>query len=415
MLTIFYPEIAQMVLQYPAGIRGFQIPGEAVPSLIVKMLQQYLLTAKMNQGFKVYIVPLDVAGIQTIGLMTAFFEDAESPLTVWTPLSNDATSKSIIATLLGSQLKVHLFDEHDRELLGYEATVHISPEAKRTLNDAKLYDLAHDVVHELAEAATIWFATRTEQHDAEAIAIKFDKPIFPEETVIMDMNPERYSFHGGQGFNRSVLVKTEPGYFQEIDIILLLQRVLSVDQIYHAPKRVYDGEEIADIIVITDDICLLIQAKDSQNTEEILKNTLERKRSRAVKQLKGGIAQAKGAIGYLERIQPLRMLIDDKEIEIDLGRRQILSLIVVREFFTDSYSEYSEHLFGLFKKIDLPCIALDYAELHNWTSFCEDVDEFSRAYFEVFNFALEHGEYPRLRFGMRDLYRKDGSFKFDER
>jgi hypothetical protein len=228
------------------------------------------------------------------------------------------------------------------------------------------------------------------------------------------MRHHRYAFHGGKGFGHTTLVKTEPGQFQEIDIILLLQRIFSPSQIYHAPKRIYDKEEIADIIVINDDVCIIVQAKDSPNTEKMLRNSLERKQLKALKQLREGIGQASGAIGYLDRIQPLKMLIDDEELEIDLGERQILSLIVVRELFDNGFDEYSDLLFGLFDKINLPCIALDYAELHRYTSYCEDASEFIRSYFEVFDYALQNGIFARLRFGMSDLFNQDGSFKFDK-
>ena len=413
MFSVFHPEIAQEALRYPAGIQGFRIRGEPTPFFIVKMLHQYLLTAKMNKGFKVYVVPLNVSGIVTVGLITAFFEDPESPLTVWTPLANEPASKELVAALLSGELKVHLFDEHNRELLGYAASVDIPLKAKVLLAYAKLYDLSHQTAHELSDAAEAWFSTRTPQEDAEAISIRFDEPLFPEEMEIMDMHHHRYSFHGSKGFSQMSLVKTEPGQFQEIDVILLLQRIFHPHQIFHAPKRVYDREEIADVIVITDELCLIIQAKDSPNTEKMLQNSLERKHLKALKQLKEGMRQASGAIGYLDRIRPFRMLIDDRVIELDLGNRQILSLIVVRELFQDSYADYSRLLFDLFKQIDLPCIALDYAELHRYTSYCEGADEFINAYFQVFDFARENGQFPRLRFGVKDLFRQDGSFKFD--
>lgn len=414
MFTMLYPEIAEDVLRLPGGVHGFHIEGESAPFFIIKMLHQYLLTAKMNSGFKVYVVPLNVSGIVTVGLMTAFFDDPDNPLTIWTPLANESASKEIVATLLSSELRVYLFDEHNREFLGYSASVEAPQKAMELLKNAKFYALTHRAAHELGAAATAWFGTRTRLEDADAISINFDEPLYPETVDIMDMRHHHYAFHGSKGFGHTTLVKTEPGEFQEIDIILLLQRIFPPSQIYHAPKRIYDKEEIADIVVINDDVCIIVQAKDSPNTEKMLQNSLERKQLKALKQLKEGIGQAAGAIGYLDRIRPLKMLIDDKELEIDLGKRQILSLIVVRELFDNSYDEYSELLFGLFDKINLPCIALDYAELHRYTSYCEDANEFVRSYFEVFDFALENGEFPRLRFGMNDLFNQDGSFKFDK-
>jgi hypothetical protein len=413
MLTVIHPEIAQVALRYPHGIHGLHIHGEPKAILVVKMLHQYLLTAKINSGFKIYVVPLDVSGVVTIGFMTAFFDDPDNPLTLWTPLANDSASKELVAVLLAGELKVHLFDEHNRELLGYSAKAETSLNAKVLLEHAKLHDLSHEVANKLSEAAQNWFGTRTPREDAEAISIEFGEPLFPEEIVIMDMRFDRYKFHGSKGFSHMSLVKTEPGQFQEIDIILLLQRIFRPDQIYYAPKRIYDKEEIADVVVITDDVCLIVQAKDSPNTEKMLQNSLDRKCRKAQKQLKEGLTQASGAIGYLDRVQPFRMHIDDHEVELDLGNRQILSLIVVRELFQDDYAEYSKELFDLYDRINLPCIALDYSELHTYTSYCEDADEFIRAYFEVFDFALENGQFPRLRFGMRSLHRGDGSFKFD--
>lgn len=345
--------------------------------------------------------------------MTAFFDDPDNPLSLWTPLASDPASKALVTALLAGELMIHLFDEHNRELLGYSAKAEIPLKAKVLLEHAKFHDLSHETAYELSKAAQNWFSTRTPKEDAEAISIEFGEPLFPEEMGIMDMRFDRYKFHGSKGFSHTSLVKTEPGQFQEIDIILLLQRIFRQDQIFYAPKRIYDKEEIADIVVITDDVCLIVQAKDSPNTEKMLQNSLDRKRLKAQKQLKDGIAQVSGAIGYLDRVQPFRMFIDEHEIELDLGKRQILSLIVVRELFQDSYAEYSKELFDLHDRINLPCIALDYPELHTYTSFCEDADEFIRAYFEVFDFALANGHFPRLRFGIKNLHREDGSFKFD--
>jgi hypothetical protein len=105
------------------------------------LIAKTLLAAKMNKGFKVYVVPLNVSGIVTVGLISAFFEDPESPLTVWTPLANEPATKGLIAALLSGELKVHLFDEH--ELLGYAASVDVPLKARMLLEHAKLHDRSH--------------------------------------------------------------------------------------------------------------------------------------------------------------------------------------------------------------------------------------------------------------------------------
>jgi len=70
---------------------------------------------------------------------------------------------------------------------------------------------------------------------------------------------------------------------QEHDIVFLLQRIFWPDQIYLGPRRTTDQEEIADVVVITDRHVLLIQAKSSPNTEQVLHNTIIRKKATATK------------------------------------------------------------------------------------------------------------------------------------
>ncbi|EQD75981.1 hypothetical protein B1A_03529 [mine drainage metagenome] len=96
------------------------------------------------------------------------------------------------------------------------------------------------------------------------------------------------------------------------------------------------------------------------------------------------------------------MLVDGTEVAIDVGKRNVLSLAVVRELFIDMYDDYSRALFDFFNDIELPCIALDYGELHQYTTFCRQEASFLGAYFEVFDKAREFGSFPKLRFGLRD-------------
>jgi len=400
------------VLSYPIGLYFFRMRGESFPYLIIKALHQFILSAKMAGGLKIYVVPVSHKGVETIGLISTFFDDADSPLTIWTHLTDDEYCRSLISALFQGELAVHMFDEHDRELLGYSASVEVPLKSKMMLEHAKLYPLDHEVAHSLCECGLKWFGLRTAIDDLDAISIKFTRPFYEENRVVVDQRPEFFRFHGSKGFSKTTLIKEEPGLFQELDIILLLQKIFKPEEIYHAPLRHYDKEEIADVMVITETECILIQAKDSPNTELILANTLKRKELKAKSQLKEGCRQALGAIGYLKRTRPLKFYIEETLHTIDLERRNILSLIVVRELFNHDYDEYGDILFKLFEDTELPCIGIDYAELFQYTTYCSDANSFINAYFQVFDFALENGQYPRLRFGMNDLFREDGSFKF---
>lgn len=403
MLSIEEPELCREMLKFPGGIHCIRLNGESMPRIILKLPASYMLPAKTNRGFKIYAVPVDVAGSASVGLMCAFFDDEDCPLVCWRLLDSSDETLDLLHALSKREVLVHFFDDNNRELLGYRAEINVPLMAKVRLEHASYPDLTHEGVHSAHERGSAWFGLRNEQDDAEAIEVRFTEPLFPEDLVVLDMRPDLNKFHGSKGYGFTALERAEPGPFQEADIINLLHRVFRPDQIYHAPKRHYDKEEIADVVVITDTTCLLVQAKDSPNTEQTLNRTLERKRLASVHMLKGALKQLSGAVNYIDRTRPLRMLVDDQEILIDIGDRNVLSLAVVRELFVDMYDEYSAELFDFFNQIELPCIALDYGELHQYTSFCSDEKRFLNAYFQVFDNARALGEFPRLRFGLNDV------------
>ncbi|MFK1438037.1 hypothetical protein ACIU0H_30880 [Pseudomonas aeruginosa] len=403
MLSIEKPELCQEILAFPGGIHCIRLSGESTPRIILKLPANYLLPMKVNKGFKIYAVPVDVSGNSSVGLMCAFFEDADSPLVCWRLLDSSDETRVLLHALTKHEVLVHLFDDQNRELLGYRAKIDLPLMAKVRLEHARFPDFTHESFHVAHEQATAWFGLRNVQDDDEAIQFTFTESLFPEDLVVLDMRHELYKFHGSQGFGFTSLEREDPGRYQEMDIINLLHRVFSPEQIYHAPKRHYDQEEIADVIVIADTACLIVQAKDAPNTEKTLNRTLERKRLASTHMLKGALKQLSGAVKYIDRNRPLRMLVDDQEISIDIGNRNVLSLAVVRELFIDMYEEYSQELFGFFNDIHLPCIALDYAELHSYTSFCQDEGSFLGAYFQVFDNARTLGSFPRLRFGVNDV------------
>lgn len=402
MLTMLYPAAVKEILRFPGGIHCARFSGESIPRIILKLPPNFLLAMKVNMGFKIYVVPVEVSGSASAGLMCAFFDDADSPLICWRLLDNSEDTLDLLHSLAEPKVLVHIFDEQNRELLGYSAEVDVPLISKVRLKDSEFPEFDHKGFHLAHEQATNWIGMRSTQDDADAIQVNFKESLFPEDLMIMDMRHDQYTYHGSKGFGFTSLEREDPGVYQEMDIINLLHRVFRPEQIYHAPKRFYDKEEIADVVVITDSTCLIIQAKDSPNTEQTQNRTLQRKKLASVRMLKNALNQVSGAVKYIERNRPFRMLVDEQEISIDLGKHQILSLAVVREMFIDTYTEYSKELFSLFAEIDFPCIALDYTELHSYTTYCGDETRFLGAYFQVFNSALSTGSFARLRFGIND-------------
>ena len=405
MLSIEHPALCEQILQYPSGIHCVRVGGESTSRIILKLPINYILPAKVKQGFKVYVVPVDVDGTPMVGLMCAFLDDQECPLVLWRPMDRGDETSDLLHALTRQEVLVHLFDEQNRELLGYRALLELPLMARIRLEHAHLPEITHESANAAHEQAVLWFRDRNDHDDIDAIQVRFVGALFPEDLAIIDVRSMPYQFHGDKGSALTMLERKEPGPHQEIDIILLLQRVFKPEQIYHGPKRWYDKEEIADVVVVTDTTCLIVQAKDSPNTQMTIDRTLHRKRLTSASMVEHAIVQLKGAVKYVKRTQPLRMLIDGSEIVIDIGTRNVMSLAVVRELFIDMYDEYSASLFDFFGDVGLPCIAIDYGELHDYTTFCVDEEGFVGAYFEVFDKARELGEFPRLRFGLRDAER----------
>ncbi len=406
------PELWDVAVGYPAGLSVLTVPGEIRPTLLVKLPHQFLLTARMNRGFKVYVIPIQLEGISTIGLVSAFIDDEDNPLTVWSSLGADPDSQGLLRALRFGYVNIRMVDEHCREILAYEATIDVPLESRIRMDVAKFYETSHDLDHAMSEFATAWFSVRVTEDDLQALSVKFENPMYAEDRKFKDERPELFRFHGSTGFTEVSLVRLEPGQFQEMDIILLLQRIFSPEQIYHSPRRVNDCEEICDVLVIIDEFCLIVQAKDSPNTESMLAKSFERKRAKAKSQLHDGCNQIAGAIGYFRRVRPLRFTIDDREMEIDLGHRDILSLVVVRERFDYDFNDYSTRLMSLHQKTDLPCLGMGYGELIQFCTYCEGPDGLRRAYMQLFDEALNTGVFKRMRFGIRDLFNADGDFRF---
>jgi len=138
MLSLRYPDILS-ALDFPGGLRALALVGDKKPVLVVKAPKEYLFTAQLNKGFKVYVVPVNICGRITVSIVSTFFDDEDEPLTLRTPLFDEPDCTLLKSTLLGNELDVYLSDEHNQEMLSYSADA-VVPEATRTLfGDSHLF------------------------------------------------------------------------------------------------------------------------------------------------------------------------------------------------------------------------------------------------------------------------------------
>jgi hypothetical protein len=404
MLTVLHPEVLPLVEDLSIGLMPLSIPGGDRHVLIVKAVKEGILAAKVNQGFKIYVSPVSIMGTETIGLVSAFFDDEDEPLTIRTPLFDDEASRGLVDLLKHSNLDIYFFDEHNREWLGYACEIECPAATKERLSSAWLcrfdLNLARTALNEMPR----WFGLRSKADDLSALNIKFVESIFPDDYLVMDIRPDHHSYKGGPNFSFSRLIREEPGVFNEQDIAHLLKKQFLPEQIYMNPLRTTDKEEIADIIVVTDSNMIVIQAKDSPNTETSLRRTINRKRLAAQKAISNAVDQVHGAIRYLKSTSLVKMIVGGGTLELDVKLRKMHSLIVVKELFNDEYSEYTPPILSMAKETEVPCVVLDYPELRDYVTGLDNEESFIRALDRVFSHGIETGQFPRLRIWHSSLF-----------
>jgi hypothetical protein len=263
MLTILHPQVLPYVQSLPIGLWPLSFNNGADPKLLIKTTKEMLLTAKVNGGFKIYVIPITLSDKETIGLISAFFDVEDEPLVIFTPLFEDEETRKLINLIQLTTLDIHFFDEHSRELLGYTCDLKCPVGAKDRLASAALCSFELDLARSAHTQLRQWFGVRTHHNDLDAISIGFGESHFADDLVILDARPDNHHYPGGPSFSFSQLERLEPGAFQEQDIAHLLGRLFEPTDIFMNPLRITDREEISDILVITESEIIVLQAKDS--------------------------------------------------------------------------------------------------------------------------------------------------------
>jgi hypothetical protein len=219
-----------------------------------------------------------------------------------------------------------------------------------------------------------------------------------EDLFILDAVPMNNLFQKGPPVSHSTLERLEPGSFQEMDIVKLLQKVFHEDSIFLNPLRTDNNEEFVDVLVASDEYLLLIQAKDSPNTEKSLDRTLKRKISTVSKALDKAIDQTRGAIKYLRRGENLQFHFGEDIFEIETHDKVIRNLIVVQETFINEWESYSERVLGLGEEMNSSCYVMGYPELVTWTAKLSTPEKFFDPFDSIVEEGKETGIFPSITF-----------------
>ncbi|WP_233631180.1 MULTISPECIES: hypothetical protein [unclassified Pseudomonas] len=391
-LTIMKPEAIRQIAELPRGL--CIVEGPHGPVLVIKTGKEYILAAKQRRELKLYLAPYKADETRGLTLLTACFDDPQSPLLIKTALRPAAPTTEALRRL-PDEFYVCFFDEHNRELFGCKAQAELGQLRKEI---SVLGPLGMHHGPQMYDQADRWFSLTTHEDDARATTVFLQEDLFPSDyLLITDLTQQ--GFLGSKGYSNFRLERAEPGTFQELDIIYLLQRAYPPERIIHGPLKVSDGEELTDVVVMGDRVTLLLQAKDSPNTPAILNTKLERKRKKAISQLAGGLQQLRGPISTIRREgNPALRLVDGTPLDIDLSARPLVGVVVVKELFIDNYEEYSAMILQFMDEVGIRVLAFDYDEFEVMTRHCPSEDELLSAFYEISKCAEENRIYPRLRF-----------------
>ncbi|MBD8120341.1 hypothetical protein IFT62_03870 [Pseudomonas lutea] len=395
--SLMRPELMKKIGEFAGGL--LVVMGDKSsdhrPTLIIKTHKEVILTARLQKGFKFYLAPCEAGGVSGLSLISAFFDDTENPLTINSPL-NPGASLTLAFAEWPDEFDVCFFDDHSRELLSCRATATLQAFRSRILREAKLSPSRPGEMHDQAEQ---WFSTRNPDDDRQAFLVTLGDELFPSSFVHLDARDDQHAFHGSIGFSKTSLVRDDPGPPQERDIIFLLQRVFAPGSIIHGPIKIAGRDELADVVVLGDEVNILVQAKDSPNTVEMLTRTLDKKKSRSLHQLKEALSQLGGSISSVRRdsLQHLKLATGD-EIHIDFTGKPVVGIVIIRELFSDSYEEYSERAFTFMEKYQMPVVFFDYPEFNMLTRHCTSEQQLISACDQVLSHAHENGMYPKMRF-----------------
>ena len=379
-LTTTNPEIMETLQDMTAGLWPIRRNIDGRNILIIKTSKEFAQTARLRKKFYIYLAPINVENMATFGLVTAFFDDFDEPLGIRTPLFNNELAQDFISLLKTKSIYVHFFDSFNQELLGFRVENLNSDQFRMRLYNKQLFLLPPnlELARKIDNALVNWFVTRLQSDDNDAFKFKLQERLFPDELEDSGHNP---------------------GDIDETEIALSIRRVFRSNQVFQNPLRADNKREFVDILVVTPNTILLIQAKDSPINESALNRNITRKSKINLKHLKKAAHQLKGSINYLKSSKSLEIIINNKRQKFSTHDKRVVGIVVVKEKFDNDQNNFSSPIFDLIEETKTPCIALDHTEIQQFTILQTTEESFMEALKEILHLSKIHGVFPRIRMG----------------
>ena len=257
MISILHPEIIHHLQGLDYGLMPIYLPKEDKFILAIKATKECILTAKFNNEFKVYLIKSPVNSSSHLGLVVAFFDDHDEPLTITTPLFLDDILLTDIARLFSQpNFDTYFFDENNYELFGARAENGRFERFSKEISVSTFPRFQHSEILSTWKNIELQFGMRTKKDDTDAYEVKLNDRFFPDDVMITDVRETFYGFND-DGRNLSVISLErdgDPGPMQEKGIAKLLRKVFERKEIFLNPDRADTGRELTDILIVTDNV-----------------------------------------------------------------------------------------------------------------------------------------------------------------
>jgi hypothetical protein len=241
-LSIVHPDVMRHIRSFAVGLLPLRKLDSGELLLVIKVQKEAILAAKLKGGFAFYLAPIMSSSGLTVSLITAFFDDEDEPLTIISPLfSDDSHTSELLEILTYQEIDVYFFDEHNREWLSYRSSIIDGGSCLTDGTDFGLLTYHPRTTESILENLPIWFGNRKPEDDYRAIRVNFQHALGPEDFFITDLTEAGNDYLGSVGFRRDMLIRDDPGYFQERDIAAGFRRAFAREQIVLNPRRQDNG------------------------------------------------------------------------------------------------------------------------------------------------------------------------------
>ena len=393
MLLDSFPTITDAMGKLAYGLQPIEILPSGQFMMVVKAPKEAILAARRNAAIRFYLAPGATEPGCAAGVVTAFLDDGDEPLVIVTPLfSGDAMLEDLAGVLSQDVFDLHLLDEFDREAVSVRAVNRDAPRFRDQVRRTGFPAFYIETASAAVDTLHTWFGRRDPSDDAAAFTVTFEKRYPPGTAPTCGRWPSDPPPGG-----RTSPAGLPAGAWQEREIAALLGRAFPHGAVLLNPMRLDTGTELTDILVITDELVLLVQAKDSPNCGASLDRTMDRKRSVASAHVGKAARQLRGALRHIAGgTAGLRVAGSPQSVRV--GGRALRGLVVVQELFDPDIAACSAAVLGVAEERGAPCMLLTFGKLHEMALHLPSPDRFLAGLDSVYRMAVGSGSYPAPRF-----------------